>query len=71
MKFTTEERKKIDRLLEEAKEYQKQNGNKTYTIEEVEKEVYEQYKRHLEEWNKSKINNVNVKKKEDILYKYL
>ena len=33
--FTPEERARIDRLLAEGEEYQRQHGNKRYTIEEV------------------------------------
>ena len=35
MQFTAEERKIIDRLLEESDEEQRKNGNKYYTEEEV------------------------------------
>jgi hypothetical protein len=35
MQFTDEERKIIDRLLEESDEEQRQNGNKLYSHEEV------------------------------------
>lgn len=39
MKFTTEERKRIDKLLAEADEEQKRNGNRYYTDEEVWKPI--------------------------------
>ena len=40
MKFTTEERKRIDKLLAEAEEEeQKRNGNRYYTDEEVWKPI--------------------------------
>jgi len=35
MQFTDEEMKIIDRLLEEGEEMQRQNGDKTYTLEEM------------------------------------
>jgi hypothetical protein len=35
MQFTAEERKIIDRLLEESDEMQRQNDNRLYTEEEV------------------------------------
>ena len=71
MKFTEEQRKRINRLLEEGEEYQRQTGNKTYTIEEVRNEILKQYYKHLEEWNISKKNTTNLKKKEENSYKYL
>lgn len=43
IKFTPEERKIIDRLLEESDEIQRRNGNRTYTIEEM-KELYKKSK---------------------------
>lgn len=39
MKFTTEERKRIDKLLAEADEEQRRNENRYYTDEEVWKPI--------------------------------
>ena len=35
MEFSKEERKQIDKILEEVEEEQKQNGNQLYSFEEI------------------------------------
>lgn len=50
MQFTDEERRIIDKLLEEGEEMQRQNGNKRYTLEEVWGELLEIYHRDLQNW---------------------
>jgi len=57
MKFTDEERKIIDRLLEEGEEMQRQNGNKTYTHEEVWKTLREVHNRNLQNYLSQKRTN--------------
>lgn len=50
MQFTDEERKIIDKLLEEGEEMQRQCGNKRYTLEEVWGELMEIYHKDLQNW---------------------
>ena len=50
--FTPEEREYIDRLLEESDVEQKNNGNKTYTIEEVMDELFSIYTDEDEEYRR-------------------
>ena len=47
MKFTAEERRIIDRLLEEGEEMQRQNGNRLYTEEEVWGAILEEHYKYL------------------------
>lgn len=43
MQFTKKERERIDSLLEEGREIQRQNGNRLYTDEEVWGEILGEY----------------------------
>lgn len=54
MKFTEEQRKIIDKLLAEADEIQKLPDSRYYTVEEVWKELMEQYHKDLDVWIKNK-----------------
>lgn len=48
MNFTDEERKIIDRLLEESDELQKQEGSKYYTSKEIWGALKEQYHKDIQ-----------------------
>ena len=50
MKFTDEERKIIDRLLEEGEEMQRQPGSRYYTLEEVRGTLMEVHNRNLQNY---------------------
>jgi hypothetical protein len=50
MQFTAEERKIIDRLLEESDEMQRQPGSKYYTTEEVWETLMEVHNRNLQNY---------------------
>lgn len=48
--FTDKERARIDRLLEESEEMQRQNGNRLYTQEEVWGAIMEVHNRNLQNY---------------------
>lgn len=48
MQFTQEQRERIDKLLHESDEMQKQEGSKYYTTEEVWGAILEQYHRDIQ-----------------------
>lgn len=48
MQFTKKERERIDRLLKESDEMQKQEGSRYYTTEEVWGAILEQYNRDIQ-----------------------
>ncbi len=50
--FTPEERARIDRLLAEGEEYQRQHGNKRYTMEELRGRMRELYNSYLQNWDR-------------------
>lgn len=57
MKFTAEERRIIDRLLEEGEEMQRQPGSRYYTHEEVWKTLREVHNRNLQNYLSQKRTN--------------
>jgi len=69
LNFTKEEIEYFDRMIEESREIQRQNGNKTYTPEEVMKslETTDEEIKEIEELRKKRIqNNEKVYTKEEI-----
>ena len=73
MQFTDEERKIIDRLLTECEEMQRQNGNKTYTHEEVWNYFWAKFENDMKKARKNKIYNIKTYfiQKGEKHYKYL
>lgn len=48
MKFTKQERERIDKLLQESAEIQKQEGSRYYTTQEILGAIWEQYHRDIQ-----------------------
>jgi len=60
MKFTDEERKIIDTLLEEGEEMQRQNGNRRYTEEELWNYFFNRFENDMKKARKNKIYNIKT-----------
>lgn len=73
MQFTDEERKIIDRLLEESDEEQRKNGNKLYSHEEVWNYFLDKFKNDMKKTRKNKRYNIKTyfMPKGEKNYKYL